>query len=295
MNVLLGMRGRVVAAVLIGSIAVSGCAPGMQVPTWESVTEIFVDPRSYLVDDTCAEYRRPFVEIREQQRATIQKWSGIAAASGFAIGATAIESNRLLGGLGGALLGVFLGAAAGYYFDLRERLEETDEMRAATDRDAQVVASEGDRLVSSISDLNRCRLVRIQAVEADIRADRVDAAEAKERLEAILRETRRDNRLIRSVTGGLRRQTGIFVFAAEQSGASDVNDFVARAEAYQPRVVAPQYTARRVQPVSVVNRDRGGEDGISAAVKTSSELTELQKAHLAAVDERIDTVEALLL
>ncbi|MDF2235870.1 hypothetical protein P2H44_25235 [Albimonas sp. CAU 1670] len=303
-----GVRGafarRLLGFAMVSTVVLaSACAGGGPLG---AVGIAFSDPSEYMLDpNECTQYRQPFVNVRLKQREEIRDWAATGAAAGALAGAAAggaigraannTAAGVLIGLVGGVVAGAFAGATIGYYQDLEDRAGSTDGLRRVIDGDARADAEQGDLLSNALTELNACRLRAIEDVKTGIRAGKIGGESARAQLRAILEQTRTDDNLIASVTEGLQERADIYVSAARRSGADDVDAFVARAEAYEPVVQRPSYTARTVRGVTVQSRRTSGETGTEAVLKTNAELSAMQKAHVASAEESVAAAELLII
>lgn len=320
---------RTYKALLIALVlAITGCA---------NVQQVLQDPRAAYISgaDPCAKSREPFVEVREEQRDQILKWS---VAGAFAGAIAVIESGNsdrnkvILGTLAGGLAG----AVTGYYYNLNKRSKKTQDLRNAVFTDAASDAKGGDELVAAVSRLNACRLKSLDDIVAAVQAEQLSKDEAKSRLAVVKRRTGKDNELIASVSEGLTERSSVYVSALQLSGADNADRFIKEAKAYRPIVQKPKYAISRVPtsqtatvtfseaplvesadgtrttpaappsietaivrplsaPVTIKKRARSNENSVTAAAKGAVELDAMVAAHVESVDEAIDSIEAVLL
>lgn len=267
-------------AVVVASLALTGCAVA---PTSQELMS---------TKDECSQFRAPFTQISNERQARIEKYAKVGAAGGAVVGgavAQAAGENALAGMLVGALAGAALGATGGYLNDLQRRASSTAGLQRAVAGDASRDLQQTDRLVASMTSLNRCRLAQIQAVEKSVRAGGSrDAARAK--INAIKQKVSVDNKAINAVVGDLTRTRNLYIGALRQTGA-DTESYVASIQRYTPRVTSPQRTSLDV--------NRGARPRTSNAVANlgyaEKELSAGAAAHADIINKEIKALNDLLI
>lgn len=225
-------------------------------------------------NDPCAELREPFVQVVEKQREEIARRAEIGATAGALIGGTVAASRRnrnlgtiLAGTLIGAAAGAVAVAAIGCYVDLGKRAGTTGRLRNTVFDDARADARAGDQLVHGVARLNECRLRSLTEVAALVQPSPDNRELARARLAEIRRFAGLDTALIARVSQGLKERSAIHGSPLERSGAEDPEAYIAKAEAYRPRVrdTRTRCAARPgAEPIRIPNRNRRGETPVEA-------------------------------
>ncbi len=205
--------------------------------------------RSVAFTDNCARLRQPFIQIRAQR----DKIIGRNVATGVAIGivgalvAGADAEQAIAAGIVGGLVG----AAAAYAENAQSRGATEASLARFANADARREATQNDRLVRTIVQMNACRLDQADGIIAQAKSKKITPEQAHVLLDRIKLETRSDNRAIARVAGfnkSYKAYVGV-LDKRDVSAARATRTSVAR---YKPKVTRVNRTSTGRPAIAVV-------------------------------------------
>ena len=231
----IGLKAKIFAVAGVTAMIASGC-------TVDSLAGVGGGGASAIAfQDNCERFRQPFEQIRAERDKIIGQNVAAGAIAGalltLAVGGDTEEA------LAGALVGGLAGAANAYAQNAASRGATQASLASFANRDARNEATQNDRLVRTIVQMNACRLD--QADDALARATRgeITPNQAKSLLSQIERATRADNRAIQRV-GGFNRTYNAYVGVLDRDDVRAAQATRKSVASYQPRVSTVNRSSR---------------------------------------------------
>jgi len=157
----------------------------------------------------------------------IIKGAVIGAVGGALIGAL-VSGGRGSSIAAGAVVGGAAGALGGYYAALRQ--QESDQARLYTRVSGDLARenAEIDKTQLAFDQLMDCRWGQAEQIRADLRARRIDRAEAERRMAVVRQRAQRDVEVARRIDQKINDRSAQFVNASEEMGAVPKGRYAAR-------------------------------------------------------------------
>ena len=281
---------KTIALALVASIGLAGCDEA----TLASMTSAAPSASSVAFNDNCAKLRQPFVQIRQQRDKVIGKNVAAGAVIG-AIGALVLGGDAE-DAVKGAIVGGLAGAAAAYAKNAASRGATEDSIARFANSDARAEATQNDRLVRTIVDMNACRINQADKVVARATRKEITPETARILLKRIKAETRNDNRAIQRVAG-YQRSYNAYVGVLDKKDVEAARATRRSVASYQPEVnrvkrrsggaaIAPQRPP--AAPTQVARAENSRKLIRTAAVENQNTVD----AEIAARNKRLDDLIA---
>ena len=282
---------RAVAAVVVGSLALQGCAATQDLVN--QLPRIGASPleAKYLdAADVCASQREPLVRSKDDYTKVI--WgAALGALSGAIIGGAAKGGK---GAAAGALIGGAAGAAAGYLATLQQNAKNQQELQAAINSDVRDANGEVGKLRTAMRELTSCRQREMQTLERDIRAGRSKGDDARARLGAIRSRIAGDRDLVDDLLGNVADRNDVYVEALAQTRKVDSAIVAGEAKKYQPKVASTSSTKRSAAlPTQSSSGRPAAKEPVQGLILATTDTKAETDARYKALDAELEALKAL--
>lgn len=237
------------AILLAGALGLAGCNEA-----------IIVAPGTIDQSDPCAMFQQAIIDERDAENQLVLQNTVAGVVGGAVLGAIiAGPDNRTEGAILGGLLG---GAAAGG--TTAQQQKEKREKDAAVLREVNAKAGTAVTLYSktgaAAAKLRNCRLRQLNALESNVRNQRISTGDARSQLTVQKRRANVDNRIISAAFNGIGNRVDDFVSAGASAGGVQ-RSIVSReaaartAQDRRARQATPNVARAQTAKASVVNAD----------------------------------------